>query len=255
MRLLLDLGNSAVKWALATPGAPEWLTGRLSYAQVDDPEGVVRALQSALDAQPTPECICIASVLSPAWQSRLEAELRRTWPVPIRRLHSTASAAGVANGYERPEQLGVDRWAALIGARACAPAGACIVDVGTAITVDGLDAEGRHLGGAIYPGPRLHQEALARGTARLADAASHACAALPARSTDAAIAGGISVGMAAAVQALAGEILAVCPDGAARLLTGGAAATVAPALGAGWQHRPHLVLEGLLHWSMHEGLR
>jgi len=255
MKLLLDLGNSAVKWAAVPPAPAPWRTGRLAYAEASGPEGVVSALRDGLGDAAAPTRICVASVLSRAWQRELDAALQRAWPVPVHHLASTASAAGVINAYHRPEQLGVDRWAALIGARARSPGGACIVDIGTAITVDGLDAEGRHVGGAIYPGLRLLHEALARGTARLPDPGPAASPELPACSTADGIRAGIGVGTPAAVAALAEAILAACPDGSQRLLTGGGADELAPALGPGWCHRPHLVLEGLLHWSTHEAPR
>ncbi|ABM61650.1 type III pantothenate kinase [Halorhodospira halophila] len=254
MRLLLDLGNSAIKWAVVPPGGAAWQTGRLAYADGAGPEDTAAALGGRIPSTVAPARICVASVLAPAWQRRFDTALERAWGGPVQHLVASAAAAGVTNGYDQPEQLGVDRWAALIGARAVAPEGACIVDVGTAITVDGLDADGRHLGGAIFPGARLLHQALARGTARLPDSPIGA-AALPARSTEEGIAAGVAVGAGAAVTALADAILAACPPGAQRLITGGGGGELAAGLSPAWCHRPYLVLEGLLHWSRHEARR
>lgn len=244
--LLLDLGNSAVKWAV--PGPAGWRTGRLAYP--GSAEATAEALSSAWPVPQSPCRIRMASVCTPAWQRRLTHRLAAEWPGAAQlQLRSGAAAAGVHSGYREPGQLGADRWAALIGARALAPEGACILDAGTAIAVDGIDAEGRHLGGAIFPGPRLLGNALAHGTAALPPLEPGATETVPADSTARGIAGGVAVGVGGAARALAERVLAACPAGARRLVTGGAAPLLLDALGPGWEHRPHLVLEGLLAWG------
>jgi len=244
--LLLDLGNSALKWAV--PGPAGWWTGRIGYP--GGAEATAEALSSAWPVPQSPARICMASVCTPAWQQRLAAHLAAMWPGAIQmQLRGSASAAGVYSGYREPGRLGADRWAALIGARALAPGGACILDAGTAIVVDGLDADGYHLGGAIFPGPRLLHSALAGGTTALPPLEPSSTEPVPADSTAGGMAGGVAIGAGGAARALAERVLAACPPGAQRLVTGGAAPLLLDALGPGWQHRPHLVLEGLFAWG------
>ena len=97
------------------------------------------------------------------------AACRETIGRPPEFASSTDTAAGVRNGYSNPAQLGVDRWLAVIGAFHRHRDACCVVDAGTALTIDGVDATGQHLGGFIVPGPRLMVESLLTGTSDLAD--------------------------------------------------------------------------------------
>ena len=98
------------------------------------------------------------------------------WRVTPIWLTASAAACGVVNGYATPEQLGADRWAALVAARLRAhttdlfPAPVVVVNAGTAVTIDTLDADGRFRGGVILPGLRLMLRALADHTSCLKSA-------------------------------------------------------------------------------------
>ena len=83
------------------------------------------------------------------------------WSVTAHIVRPQAQQLGVKNLYRKPEQLGADRWAALIGARGLTGSAACVVDAGTAVTVEALSAKGEFLGGAIFPG--LHLLRLSNG--------------------------------------------------------------------------------------------
>jgi type III pantothenate kinase len=154
---------------------------------------------------------------------------------------SQASQGDVTNGYEVPAQLGADRWAALIGARALHRGPALVVMSGTATTVDVLDREGRFHGGLILPGLALMREALAARTADL-PAVSGEYRELP-RNTFDAIASGCLQATAGAIERLFrpffGEPDALC------LLSGGAAPTLVPHLALPLRTVDNLVLEGL----------
>src|SRR5208337_55868 len=101
-----------------------------------------------------------------AIERQIGAVARRAGWSPPRWVRSDARAAGIRNAYHEPWRLGVDRWVALIGARDFFPGHALlIVSVGTAMTIDLLDARGRHRGGLITPGPRLMIDALLERTA------------------------------------------------------------------------------------------
>ena len=167
MRLLLDIGNSRLKWALlrqdyrrgqrlATQDAIE--LGRLQRAAA--------AWERLLARAGTPDAIHVCNVAGPAVERQIRAAAARVGlPVP-HFARSMKAAAGVRNGYREPWRLGVDRWTALIGARHEHPAkNLCLVGLGTAMTIDLLDAAGRHHGGSLAPGPRLMIESLLEHTA------------------------------------------------------------------------------------------
>jgi type III pantothenate kinase len=184
-------------------------------------------------------------------------------------MQSAAEACGVRNGYVQPELLGVDRWLGLLAARSRRPAAACIVGVGTALTVDLLDADGQHHGGLLVPGPELMMDALVTRTARIGAAA---------RQAEPQVKAGLGVNTAGAMQEgglLAAAALAVraAQDFAERngapvwlCLTGGGAETVAERLPtnapwpvgiAGIAVQPDLVLQGLavMAAASRDGLR
>nr|WP_242467830.1 type III pantothenate kinase [Halorhodospira neutriphila] len=238
--MLVDAGNTRLKWARLSGGR---LTG---HGAADCLEAAwAQGLEAAWSRIPPPARVLGVCVASQARRGAVEAVARRLWRRTVEWIEPAGQGWGVINAYAEPALLGADRWAALIGARRCAPQGACIVDAGTAITVDGLDAEGRHLGGAIFPGRELLVRTLSQGTGRIEMGGAFQAAELPGRSTEAAVYGGARYGVAAAARALVEQVCPACPPAGARLATGGGADWLLPELPGAWQRRPALVLEGL----------
>jgi type III pantothenate kinase len=147
----------------------------------------------------------------------------------------------VRNAYERPEQLGADRWAALIGARSLHPGSTLVVMAGTATTVDLLDGQGLFRGGLILPGLDLMRRSLARNTAQL-DLLPGEFRDTPTNTADAIFSGCLSA-QAGAVERMFQHIAAE-PD-ALCLLSGGAALHLLPLLRIPVRPVENLVLEGL----------
>jgi type III pantothenate kinase len=177
-------------------------------------------------------------------------------PQAIRWFASLPQLAGVRNGYRNPAQLGCDRFAAAIGARALAPGRALIVATcGTATTIDAIDADGLFIGGMILPGLGLMAASLARNTAQLPqvpDGAPAPAAAFAtfADNTDDAIRNGCLAAQAGAIErACAVHGAALC------LVSGGAGAAVAAALAPTVAHRvvDNIVLAGLYRAALAEG--
>lgn len=237
MRLLLDIGNTRLKWRLDDGGAG----GHLSH-EGRDWEAVLEAGPGAV-AQV--ERVALASVAGAAATSAVRAWVTRRWPSATLHLaRSEARGHGVINGYRRPERLGVDRWLAMIAARARLGLPVCVVDCGSAVTLDVVDDAGRHLGGAILAGLAVSRAALADLSPALrAEAADGE--EFPARDTAAAIAQGTLRGLAGAVERLAGELTGGLDRPAAVVITGGDAGLLGPLLPAAWRVEPDLVLEGL----------
>ena len=163
MNLLIDLGNSRLKWATSH--------GRQIGAvhAINNPEINKESLLNSWQTIDQPENIAIACVTKRESLSLVLLIIEQLWANSLVIIvNSVANGYGVTNAYQHPEKLGVDRWLALIATHYYYPTtAACIVDCGTAITIDLLEASGEHLGGVICPGLTLMKQALSQGTESL----------------------------------------------------------------------------------------
>lgn len=228
MILCIDAGNTRLKWGLREAG--KWLAqDAVDYPALD-------TLAARLPAPPTRVVAC--NVAGAEVAARIAA-LAAPWGLDVDWLRSSAAACDVRSGYDFPERLGADRWAALIGSRALHPGPALVVMAGTATTVDVLDDTGLFRGGLILPGLDLMRGALARNTAGL-PFANGRYRELPTNTDDAIVSGTLhaTLGAIARIRATLGEE-ALC------LLSGGAAPALMPHLAAPCRHVKHLALEGL----------
>jgi type III pantothenate kinase len=244
MILCLDAGNSRLKAGLWEHA--EWVRREaVDYADFD-------AWASSLPADIRRVVACNVAgaeiaqrigALSEALASRMD------W------LRSDAEACDVRSGYSQPEQLGADRWAALIAARGrqlhvgggLAGNAMVVVMAGTATTIDGLDADGYFRGGLILPGISLMRQALAQGTAQL----PHASGDFSAWPTDtaAAIVSGSLDATAGAIERMQRRLSALSAAPVHCLLGGGAADALRERLELPLTPAPDLVLEGLLRFA------
>jgi len=244
VRLLIDAGNTSVKWVLAEPDAPLGSWQQAGACARDD------VVQLAHDWRGLPVAAALVSNVAGAeFAALLAAQARQAFGagLPLSFFTSRAACAGVVNGYRDPGQLGCDRFAAAIGARALFPQQPLlVVHCGTATTVDALTADGRFLGGMILPGLGLMTGALAANTAQLPQTPPQAVALDRfADNTVDAIASGCIAAQAGAIErALA--LHARGHGGAVRcVLAGGAAAWIAPHLQQPCERVDNLVLIGL----------
>lgn len=162
MNILIDMGNTRLKWALLQAGQ---LGNRYTLVnrQIDRPE-LIKSWKPIAQ----PQRLALACVSSSALLELVLSVAVELWPtIEIITVKSQANAFGVNNAYLQPEKLGVDRWLALIASRRHYSVPACIIDCGTAITVDLMDADGKHQGGLISPGLMLMRQTLAHGTQAL----------------------------------------------------------------------------------------
>jgi type III pantothenate kinase len=236
MLLLIDAGNTRIKWAIAAPGAQlgAWtLADAVSHAGLDGAAtawrngGVTRAI--------------ISNVAGVALRERI------AWALPagaqVEWFASTEQRAGLRNGYRNPAQLGCDRFAAAIGARALAPGQDVIVATcGTATTVDAVTADGRFIGGMILPGLALMAGSLARNTAQLPQVTPGAAPPpVFGDNTDDAIVSGVLSAQAGAIErACAAHGAGAC------IVSGGAAPYISPVL-----KFPHRVVDNLVRVGLH----
>ncbi len=231
--LLLDVGNSRCKWALIQAG--EWVrqgaAGNTEWT----------SLQHAFSRLPQPSRILVSNVAGEAMAQRL-CGVCAMWNLPLEFVTASAEQDGVRNGYERPERLGSDRWAALIAAWSRVHGACLVVNCGTATTVDALSAQGEFLGGIILPGVSLMQRSLATNTAQLS-AEQGTLQDFP-RNTADAIHSGMLHATLGAIQHQFGLLRTRCGD-VRCLLGGGAADVVQPHLGLPLERVDNLVLKGL----------
>lgn len=228
MILCLDAGNSRLKWGLHD--GCDWLDrGALGHADLSE-------LAARLPLPPKRMIAC--NVAGAAVAQHIEA-LAVSLAIPLNWLASSDLACGIRNGYARPTQLGADRWAALIGARALHTGPLVVVMAGTATTVDLLDDDNRFLGGLILPGLHLMRAALARDTANLPFADGRYSEA-PDNTDDAIVSGSLhaTLGAIERMRAALGGVPTV-------MLSGGAANELLALVSQPVRHVDNLVLEGL----------
>jgi len=237
--LLIDVGNTRVKWA-------QLVNGKLGRQHAVAHERwnaklLARAGRSC-------EKIIVVSVAGAKFEKQLTRAARTALgrnPVFIR---SRRRMAGVTTRYRDPWRLGADRLVAAIGGhRFAAGRAVCVVDIGTAMTIDLVDADGVHRGGSIIPGPQLMIESLLQDTSGIQRRAGGRSSArtLFARDTRAAIEQGARYAIAGVIDRSVVEARDVLGSAPVLLLTGGAAPQVRGLLRARHRLVPDLVLRGL----------
>jgi type III pantothenate kinase len=242
--LLVDIGNTRIKWAT-------WRDGRLGRQQAREHAGwTQREIGRELFGARSGELnrILVASVVGQRLNGAFRAAALRIVAVRPEFVTSARTAGGVTTRYVEPWRLGVDRFMAAIGAHHYARGRpACVVNAGTTLTIDLVDARGVHRGGAILPGFELMVESLFRSTEGIARRAQGEAAGrgLFARSTRAAVDRGASYASAALVDRAVREARRALATLPLVLLTGGAAVRLAPLVRSRHVHVPDLVLRGV----------
>jgi len=238
--LAIDAGNTRIKWGVHD--APAWSAS--GSAPTAESAGLYEALRPVL-----PVDMAIASnVAGPRVQEDIARACERAG-LALTLIRSLPEQLGVINGYREAQQLGPDRWAALVAAHRTGAGHKLVVNAGTALTIDALTAAGRFLGGLIVPGPALMRRSLDRGTAglRLTEGALRD---LPASTPDAITSGAIQA-CVGAVERLAKAMAAHGAPPDRIILSGGAAAEIAASLPIAVTLQENLVLDGLVLIARH----
>ena len=242
MKLLLDLGNTRLKWALHDGSAT------LAHGAAAWHEDVANALSAAWPGLPPTAAAFGASVVDAERERLIARSVATAFGRDVTWLRTPAEACGVRNAYAEPQRLGVDRFLAMVAARADGIAPCVLAGVGTALTLDALAADGRHLGGLIAPGPRLMQQSLLGATAQVRPA--HAGAIVEAADNTAdAVASGCWLAAAALVERFAARMAPALGGAPALRLGGGDAETLRPLLATPAQLVHDGVLRGLAAWA------
>lgn len=243
--LALDVGNTRLKWAQYDSAAAG--AGLLAHGAVFL-ENIDKLAEEEWSTMPAPSKILGCIVAGDAIKRRV-AEQMELWDVVPRWVVSSPQEAGLTNGYDHPARLGADRWVAMIGARhrllrrginkPCV-----VVMVGTAVTVDAIDATGKFLGGIILPGHGIMLRALESGTAGL-HVPTGDVRDFPTNTSDALTSGG-TFAIAGAVQRMVENITRHCGEAPECIMTGGAGWKMAPSMSVQVELVESLIFDGLL---------
>ena len=239
MTLLVDLGNSRIKWARVDSGS---LTGHGEAAWRD--RGLVATVAAEWNAAPRAPRVLAASVLDEPLRAALCDWVRTRWGHEVEFVRSLPDACGVINAYPEPHRLGVDRFAALVAAHASGRRACCVVDAGTAVTIDALTSNGLHLGGLIAPGVATMRRSLLSDT-RGIRAVEGDQRILLARETGTAVAAGTAYAVVTLVDRVVYEMQVELGEAVTCVMTGGDAPLLRPLLSVSSEWHPDLVLRGV----------
>ena len=232
--LQLDVGNSSAKWRLVDDGS---VTARGSY-RPDDAD----SLALLLNCTARLDHIWIASVAAADTEQKLAQLLAAQWHVTPWFARSEAVTGNLRNSYTQPGRMGVDRWLAMVGARARSKDRLCVIDAGSALTIDLVSATGQHEGGYIIPWPSLMERALLLDTDRVRFDEATEYALVPGVSTAQAVRHGIALAQAGAVTLALAQAAAPPPS---VFYCGGAGQLLMRLVDREGQWAPDLVFEGL----------
>ena len=242
--LALDIGNTRLKWAVYASTRPD---AELLAQGAEFLENIDKLADGAWKnlAQPSNVLGCV--VAGDAVKRRVQEQMD-AWDVVPQWVVSSEAEAGVRNGYDHPTRLGADRWVAIIGAyhRMLSQGPArpmVVVMVGTAVTVEAVDAEGKFLGGIILPGHGIMLRALESGTAGL-HVPTGEVREFPTNTSDALTSGG-TYAIAGAVERMLQHLRHHCGAEPKCFMTGGAGWKMAPSMSVPFELVDNLIFDGL----------
>ncbi len=242
--LQLDVGNTSAKWRWVDTGGVQQ---RGSFKR-----GALQQVCEEWQRLDPPDQVWIASVADADFEQALSDAVAQLWSLAPWLPRTPASTAGLQNSYAEPARMGIDRWLAMLGAWQVLPdTPLCVVDAGSALTIDLIGANGHHRGGYIIPGPQLMESALLRDTDRVRFDLAGEYRLDPGTCTAEAVRHGIAAAQSGAVRLIQerfGE-----PE-MATVYSGGAGEVIKSLLEDPGPFRPDLVFEGLAMLAAEAGL-
>lgn len=241
MRLLVDIGNTRVKWARdAGAGLLESGEGFPSSAT-----SLAADLDRYWHGIEPPSAVRVCNVTGAAVEAVLNGWTAARWQLAPTWVRSAATAHGIVNAYADPSRLGADRWVAMIGARFLFGLPVCVVSLGTAVTIDLVDAAGHHRGGLIAPGLQLMKDSLLAKTGGIWPEAVEDPSGFWGQDTGTCLDSGVSQMTAALIERAVARATVDLGEKPVLALTGGDATRVSPLLSIRHEPMPDLVLQGL----------
>ncbi len=243
MILVIDVGNTRLKWAWLTSTG---LSDQQAVMHRDAKPGIWTA--ALFESGQKPSRVLVSNVAGPAMAKMLTKLTKKVFRVNVEFVTAAAQFDGLTSGYLDPKLLGADRWLSLIAAWTKTHSALCVVDAGTAVKVDSVDASGQHLGGLIVPGIHMMREILMSKTSDIAKAAEHSTPSLAgilANNTMGAVSRGAVFALAGMADR-ASEVIEQSTGVKPKLfITGGDAGMITGTMRTRGEIVPDLVLQGL----------
>ena len=243
MILVIDVGNTRLKWAWLTSTG---LSDQQAVVHRDAKPGIWTG--AVFEPGQRPSRMLVSNVAGPRMAKTLARLAKKVFRVEAEFITAAQEFQGLTNGYLAPSLLGPDRWLALIGAWTRARSALCVVDAGTAVKVDSVDADGLHQGGLIAPGIHMMREALMNKTSDIAKAAMHSTPSLAGVLANNTI-GAVSRGAVFALAGMADRVADVVEQSTGTkpklFITGGDAGMITGTMRSHGEIVPDLVLQGL----------
>jgi len=239
LNLYVDIGNSRIRLA--------WGNDEIEFVEAYHytDETLATVLADHHDKNLKPVRIIVSNVAGKKTAGVFNEICCKLWGKPPEYLGVSKVFHGLTNGYRSYRQLGVDRWLAMVAARDMYTGSLCVVDCGTAVTVDIVSADGHHRGGYIIPGHYLMQKALAENTGQLSVPSGNTFTRDAGRSTGECIYNGTLLAVASLIEHIAHSL----DDGDGFqhhcIITGGGATELMQTLKINCSHEPLLVIEGI----------
>ncbi len=242
MNLLIDSGNSFIKWALATDDS--FITGSRSLT------AAASYLRKKWANYDVPSRVIVSNVAGESIAGEISNAVRELWQLDTEFVISSRNCCGLTNSYHKPEQLGVDRWMAMVAAFQMTDGPVIVVDCGTAVTIDLVDEGGLFVGGTIMPGLNTAFQSLRAGTDSVEEISSlNECASPVAQSTEDGVVAGVLFGLAGGIERIISEHALLVDKIPAVFITGGDVEKLVPYLTIPVALQSSLVLEGLRIFS------
>jgi len=251
MILLIDIGNSRIKIAAENNGQLEMYEA-LNYV----PSQILKQFSNKIDEliSSPPTTILISNVAGPDIDKDLcqwsESKFQLT---PIFAVVND-KLCGLVNAYSQPEKLGIDRWLAMIAASNCFSGPICVVDCGTAVTIDAIDDKKYFLGGVILPGIQVMRQSLIENTHAIGGNATGHIGDVFARDTQQGVSTGSILAIVATIELVVKKLEERTDQKVSCILTGGDAALIQTNMTIPTTLKTDLVFHGLILWGKENGL-
>ncbi len=240
MKLLIDIGNSRVKWA-------QQINGELQSCDACPYEN--DALPESFDPVThdlsKPDQVIVSNVAGEKIAGELSRYINNRWFISPAYLEVSEEAAGVRNAYGDTTQLGIDRWLAMIAAWNCYRRAVCVIDCGTALTVDVVSVSGQHQGGYIVPGLNLMSDTLNSRTRQINTTTDGSASLQLGRSTSECINNGALAAVVTLIEVVFDDVKRGHGEDSRCVITGGYAEKIRHFLTSGVDYDAHLVLNGM----------
>jgi len=239
LNLYIDLGNSRIRFAADAQARTQ--TEAFDYT-ADTLPSVLRQYRTGLQ---TPARVLVANVAGERIGSILTTQCQSVWSLTPEFVQAGRTCCGVTTAYTDPARLGVDRWLAVIAAWNKYRDNLCVIDCGSAVTIDLVSADGQHGGGYIMPGSYMMQKSLLNSTGQIALTSAYRFSGRPGQSTEECVYNGTTYAVAAFIEYIVQSVNETSSQKYQSVITGGGAGAILNLLTLEYRHDPGLVIDGL----------